>query len=186
MNCLTEAQLDAYVDRTLSGVEMAMVRDHLALCPDCLERYRAAQMMEDLLGQPFEVEPPALIERMVMRRLFSSIPRLSTVLLLSAGCILTVITWVYLAFDFAHNSLIRAYRMTTGRIAAQVSAIFDLIADIVETMASAVAALRKVGSILSGLPGVGLASALVLTVITLMAWGVWRKRRHMSLRSGKV
>ena len=186
MNCLTEEQLDGYMVRSLSGVEMAMVRDHLALCPDCLERYRTAQMLEDVLEQPIEVEPPAIIERMVMRRLFSSLPRLSTVLLLSAGCLLTVITWIYMVFDFAHNSLIRAYRMTTGRIAAQVSALFDLISDVVETMASAVAAVKKVGSILAGLPGMGLASVVTLSLMALLVWRVWRKSRHVALRSGKI
>lgn len=113
MACITNEILQEYIEGSLTTVEKSMVRDHLIVCDDCRERHEAFESLELTLRAPVFIEPPAVIEQNVLRTLFPRIPSYSSVFALIAASFLLLVTSIYVYFDFANNSLIKAVQLTS-------------------------------------------------------------------------
>ncbi|MCP4120308.1 MAG: hypothetical protein GY751_00975, partial [Bacteroidetes bacterium] len=70
MKCLTDINIEEYIDGALTNVESAIVRDHLIVCQSCNTRYESFYAMEKVLREPLFIEPPSIIERNVLKELF--------------------------------------------------------------------------------------------------------------------
>lgn len=127
MECLTDFKLYEYIDDGLGPVEKAMVRDHLIVCETCRLRHERFEMLESQLQEPVYIEPPAVIERNVLRTLFSPAPSLSSVLAFLAASFFLLVTGIYVYFDFANNSVFQAIQLashnTSSWLASTIKAI---------------------------------------------------------------
>lgn len=134
MGCLTNDKLNEYIEGGLTAVEKSIVRDHLIVCDSCRTRYEAYEMLEQTLNEPVYIEPPAAIEINVLRRLFPRIPSYSSIFALIAASFLLLVTSIYVYFDFAHNSIVRAIHLssysTSNWIASLVKAISTIFSSV--------------------------------------------------------
>ena len=140
MECLNSEKIEEYIDGALTNVENAMVRDHLIVCEKCRIEYEYYERLEKHLQEPVYITPPPEIERNVLRQLFPRIPALSSVLSLIAASLALVITWIYIYFDFANNSIIQALQLTSSKTSNWIGAIIKVIS----TIFSAVYAIFRV------------------------------------------
>lgn len=130
MECLTDIKIQEYVEDELNSVESAIVRDHLIVCEACKVKHDHYQRLENLLSRPLEITPPAIIERNVMNRLFPVLPSYSSIITLIAASFVLLITGIYIYFDFANNSIVRALQITSNNTSNWIASIITFISTI--------------------------------------------------------
>ncbi len=130
MECLNNKKIQEYIDGDLANVEKAMVRDHLIVCEKCKHEYEYYQRLEKYLQDPVYIKPPAVIERSVMKTLFPRMPAYSSIFALIAASFVLIVTWIYIYFDFANNSLIQALQLTSENTSNWIGAIIKVISSI--------------------------------------------------------
>jgi len=130
MECLHEIKLLEYIDAELTSVETAMVRDHLIVCNACNETYQHYLKLESQLNLPLELEPPSIIERSVMEKLFPVLPTYSSVFALIAAGFLLLVTGIYIYFDFANNSIVQALQLTAGNTSNFLGSVISFISTV--------------------------------------------------------
>ncbi len=134
MECLTNKKIHEYIEGILPAVEKSLVRDHLIVCGKCRAQYEAYERLEQTLNEPVYITPPAVIERNVLKQLFPLIPSYSSIFALIAASFLLLITSIYIYFDFANNSIVQAFQLTShntsnwiGSIIKAISTIFSAV-----------------------------------------------------------
>ncbi|MCK5057867.1 MAG: zf-HC2 domain-containing protein [Candidatus Aminicenantes bacterium] len=140
MECLNNEKIQEYINGELTTVENAMVRDHLIICKKCRFEYEYYERLEKYLEDPVYIKPPEVIERNVLKALFPRIPALSSVLALIAASFTLIITWIYIYFDFANNSIIQALQITSSKTSNFIASVIKIIS----TIFSAVYAIFKI------------------------------------------
>lgn len=123
MECLTKERIQDYIDGSLNSVENAMVRDHLIVCRECKKVYRQYEMLETHLMQPVELTPPPVIEQNVLSTLFPALPTYSSIMALIAASFVLLVTSIYVYFDFANNSIVQAFQLTSSSASNWIGAI---------------------------------------------------------------
>lgn len=134
MECLNSEQIQEYINGELTTVENAMVRDHLIVCEKCKLEYEYYERLEKYLEDPVYITPPQVIERNVLKALFPRIPALSRVLALIAASFTLIVTWIYIYFDFANNSIIQALQLTSSKTSNFIGAIIKIISTVFSTV----------------------------------------------------
>lgn len=130
MECLNHKKIQQTIDGDLTRVEKAMVRDHLIVCDRCRQEYEYHERLEQFLQEPVYIKPPEIIERSVMRTLFPRIPSYSSIFALIAASFVFIVTWIYIYFDFANNSLIQAIQMTSESTSNWIGSIVKFISTV--------------------------------------------------------
>ncbi len=132
MECLSETTLHEYIEGSLSAVEKSIIRDHLIVCTGCAARYEFYGNLEKSLSEPVFIAPPPIIEQNVLRMLFPRIPTYSSVFAFIAAGFLLLVTSIYIYFDFANNSIVQAFQLTShstsnwlGSIIKGISTVFS-------------------------------------------------------------
>jgi len=113
MECISDQKILESIEGQASKLEMSVYRDHLLVCPHCrqvADRYLALNRQ---LVKPVLYEPPLTIVRKVMATLYPDFPVYSSLLALIASSFVFLVTWIYIYFDFAHNSLVKALQLTS-------------------------------------------------------------------------
>lgn len=113
MGCYPDTQIQEYLAGELSNLEGNRIRDHLLTCRKCSEIADRYRKMEPFLQTPRLSEPPETIMENVLKRLYPQYPVYSSIAALIAASIVFLVTWIYIYFDFANNSLIKALHMTS-------------------------------------------------------------------------
>ncbi|MBN1195839.1 MAG: hypothetical protein JXA62_00370 [Candidatus Aminicenantes bacterium] len=116
MECPHNKVLVRYAENSLDPIQTAMIRDHLVGCAGCRSRLSQFLKVEEGLAHPPMRTPPTGIEKSVMRRLFPVLPTYGSVLTFVAAGFLLLVTWIYVYFDFANNSLVQAMQFTSNRL----------------------------------------------------------------------
>lgn len=134
MACLHDIKIQEYIEGGLPAVEKSLIRDHLITCAKCRAKYQGYEKLEKNLVDPVYITPPAIIEKNVLRILFPRIPSYSSVFALLAASFLLLITSIYIYFDFANNSMIQAFQLSShntsnwiGSIIKTISTIFSIV-----------------------------------------------------------
>jgi len=127
MECLNSFKIQEYIDGSLNSVENAMVRDHLILCESCRKTHQEYEKMEKFLLNPVEITPPPAIEYNVLKTLFPRIPTYSSIFTLIAASFLLLVTWIYIYFDFANNSIVKAFQLTSSNTSSWIGSIIKFI-----------------------------------------------------------
>ncbi len=134
MACLSEIKIQKYIEGGLAAVERSLVRDHLIVCVKCRTCYQRYEKLEKSLGEPVYITPPPIIERNVLRMLFPRIPSYSSIFALLAASFLLLIASIYIYFDFANNSIVQAFQLSShdtsnwlGSIIKAISTIFSTV-----------------------------------------------------------
>ena len=143
MECLSDEKLIEYVDKSLPSVERSLIRDHLVVCLHCQAKYKQYSRIENYLKEPVYQEPPPAIEKHVMRRIYSRIPTYSSVLTLIAASFVFLVSWIYVYFDFANNSMVRALQLTTADTSSWLGSVIKVISTIFTAVYGAFRAVNK-------------------------------------------
>ena len=143
MACLTENKIQEYIEKSLGTVENAMVRDHLIVCEDCKKKHDQLVRLEKLLGDPVMMEVPIEIEKVVMKKLFSNLPTYTSIFSLVAASFIFFVTWIYVYFDFANNSLIQAFKMATSGTSKWIGSIIQFISVVFSSVYTVFKAINK-------------------------------------------
>ncbi|MEN8154677.1 MAG: hypothetical protein ABFR75_11720 [Acidobacteriota bacterium] len=112
MKCLSESQLNKYASNSLPGVEASIARDHILSCRKCKNAIELYKQIEDGLNDPVMKNPPAIIEKNVMKKLYPKFSYISSILTLVAVSFLMLVAGIYIYFDFANDSIIKAFQLT--------------------------------------------------------------------------
>ncbi len=147
MACPSEITLQEHVEASLAPIEAAMVRDHLLACPQCTRRAVSYRALNRQLDTPRLLEPPAIILQNVMKTLYPELPTLPAVIALIAASMVFLITWIYVYFDFAHNSLVQAYRLAQGSTAGWIGGIVRVISTVFSAVHATFKALNAFGEV---------------------------------------
>jgi len=134
MACLSEIKIQKYIEGGLAAVERSLVRDHLIVCAKCRASYQRYEKLEKSLGEPVYITPPPIIERNVLRMLFPRIPSYSSIFALLAASFLLLITGIYIYFDFANNSIIQAFQLTSHDTSNWIGSIIKAISTVFSTV----------------------------------------------------
>jgi hypothetical protein len=130
MDCLKPDKIQHYIEKTLGSVEMSRIRDHLILCERCQLKYKQYVQIESSLADPDTVEPPAQIQRHVMKKIYAKLPTYSSIFTLIAASIVMLVSWIYIYFDFSNNSLIQALKLTSNSTSNWIGQVIKVISDI--------------------------------------------------------
>lgn len=166
MECLNEEKIHEYIDGSLTAVERSIARDHLIVCNRCRVRYEAYQKIEKSLCEPVYYTPPPIIERNVLNLLFPRIPSYSSIAALIAASFLLMVSSIYIYFDFANNSIVQAFRMTSHNTSNWLGAVIRAISTVFSAVYAVFKAVNKlieiIFSVNVGVEVVGLTVLLVL------------------------
>ncbi len=183
MECPRNETLTLYLEGALNPLEAAMIRDHLIDCAGCRSRLRQYQLLESSLVNPPMIPPPACIEKSVMRKLFPVLPTYGSVFAFVTASFLLLITWVYVYFDFANNSLVQAMQITSNRLFRFAGQLIQAIS----TVFSAVyASFRAISKLVSAVVNVQLHTEIVLFLTLIIAVGpIWALVHALNSRRRK-
>lgn len=174
MECLTDRKIQDYIEKQCSMVEQSMIRDHLIVCEKCRHRHRQYLMVETVLGDPDYVDPPKKIETQVMKRIYSRIPTLSSIISLIAASFVLLVSWVYIYFDFANNSLIQALRLTSDNTSNWIASIIKVISTVFSTVYAIYKTVNKFLDIIFNINiGIELFSFSVLILSVILFYAVY-------------
>lgn len=165
MECLSNHKIASYVEGSLSQVETSMIRDHLLHCANCRRLAERFSQLEENLSQPVLESPPPCIEKSVMHRLFPALPSYGAVAALVLASFLLLVSWIYIYFDFAHNSLIQAMQMTSNRVFHFMGGIIQVISAV---FSGVYAAFRAISKFLSVFLNLNVDGELILLFVVLM------------------
>ncbi|HDP94273.1 MAG TPA: zf-HC2 domain-containing protein [Candidatus Aminicenantes bacterium] len=168
MECPQNERLAHYVEGDLSPIQSAMIRDHLIHCKPCRSRLRQFQKVEAGLVYPPMRTPPLCIEKSVMRRLFPVLPTYGAVLAFVAASFLLLVTWIYIYFDFANNSLVQAMQVTSNRLFRFAGGIVQGISAVFSTVYASFKAFSK---LLSAVLNLQIQAELLLFMLLIAAMG---------------
>lgn len=186
MACLTDDKIQHYVEMELGNVERSLVRDHLIGCEKCSETCRRYETIQNALNEPVYQEVPLIVERYVMRKLFSPVPTYTSVLTFVAVSFIFLVSWIYIYFDFANNSLIQAFQITSSSTSKWVSSIIQFVSTVFSGVYTVIKALNKLFEIVFNVNiGIELFSLFMLVLTILFFYGVFQllfkknKNRHV-------
>lgn len=165
MECLTDIKIQDYLEGHLTSVENAMVRDHLIVCPHCSKTIETYELLEKSLFKPVEMTPPLVIEQNVMKALFPKLPSYSSIFALIAASFLLLITFVYTYFDFANNSIIQAFNLTTNQTTSWIGSVVRFIST---TFTSIYSVFKVVNRLLHVLFDVNLGVTFVVLIVSAL------------------
>lgn len=176
MECLDNIKIQDYVEGNLSSVENAMVRDHLIVCPACNALHDDYVKLEKFLINPVDIIPPDFIEKNVMKTLFPKLPTYSSIFSLIAASFILLVTSIYIYFDFANNSIVQAFQLTS-------TSTFDWIGSLVRFIVTTFSVISSIFKVLNQLIhfmlGINIGAevvGLVFIVLTfLVIYGLGRK-----------
>lgn len=141
MACLNDSKIQDYLEDGLNAMEKSLVRDHFITCPKCRTKYQDYEKLEKSLSKPVFITPPPIIEKNVLRKLFPYIPSYSSIFALLAANFLLLITIIYIYFDFANNSIVQAFQLSShnttnwiGSLIKDISTIFSTVYAIFKTI----------------------------------------------------
>jgi len=146
MACITDSKIQNYIVKDLNSIESAIIRDHLLTCQECKSKYEKYLKLERHLENPVYKAPPAVIERNVLRRLFPVLPTYSSIIALITVSIACLVSFIYIYFDFANNSIIQALRLTSNNTSNWIASIIKVISSI---FSGVYAVFKAVNSIIS-------------------------------------
>lgn len=134
MACLHDTKMQQFLEDDLNAVEKSLFRDHLITCAKCRVKYQGYEKLEKSLSKPVYITPPPIIEKNVLKILFPCIPSYSSIFALIAASFLLLITSIYVYFDFANNSIVRAFQLSShnttnwiGSLIKDISTIFSAV-----------------------------------------------------------
>ncbi|MCK4835863.1 MAG: hypothetical protein KAT17_04465 [Candidatus Aminicenantes bacterium] len=172
MECLSNQQIQDYIEKNGSFVERSIIRDHLIVCEKCQLRYKQYLQMENILTDPEYVVPPERIEKNVMKKIYSRFPAYSSLLSLIAASFVLLVSWIYIYFDFANNSLIQALKMTSDNTSSWIASVIKIISTIFSSVYAIYKTVSKFFDILFNI-NIGIEifslSILILTLILFYA-----------------
>jgi len=190
MKCPHNEKLALYIEGDLSPIESAIIRDHLIHCDGCRLRLRQFQGVEESLSQPPMRIPPPIIEKSVMRRLFPILPTYGSVFAFLAVSFFLLVTWIYVYFDFANNSLIQAMQVTSHRLFRFFGGILQGISTVFSGAYTGFKALSKLLSAVVNVQIHGEILLLLLLVMTFapayLAYRMLTPRRRKSQQSRAI
>jgi predicted anti-sigma-YlaC factor YlaD len=186
MACLSHEKIQAYIEKNLGNVERSLVRDHLIVCEKCRETCRQYEKIENALSEPAYVEVPEVVEKYVLRKLFSQVPTYTSVLALVAVSFVFLVSWIYIYFDFANNSLVQAFKITSSSTSKWISSIIQFISAVFSGVYTVIRTLNKFFEIVFNINiSVELFSVFILVLTLLIFYGVFQlvfrrgKSRHV-------
>lgn len=130
MKCLTDKQIQDYLENSIPAIEKSMTRDHLIVCTSCKQKIKQYKRIESILKKPVLRTPPEIIERNVLHRLFPMLPTYSSIFTCIALAFVTLISFIYIYFDFANNSIIQAFRLTSSNTSNWIASLIKGISNI--------------------------------------------------------
>lgn len=175
MGCLTEIKIQEYIDENLNTIESSIIRDHLIICEKCKNKYDNYKKVEKHLNNPVYINPPKVIERNVLRRIFPMLPAYSSIFVLIGLGFMLLITGIYIFFDFANNSIIQALQLTSNNTSNWVASIIKIISAFFSSIYAVFKALSTVfETIFNVNVGVEVIAAFVSVLFILLLYPVYR------------
>jgi len=127
MKCLNNKQINDYMEKTLNSMEYSLIRDHILSCGKCRESLKHYELIENNLKEPELKEAPAAIEQFVMRKLFPRFSHVASLITLIAASFMLLIVGIYIYFDFANDSMIKAFHLTKDNATSIISSIVKFV-----------------------------------------------------------
>lgn len=174
MKCLNNEQIIGYMEKSMKGVEFSMARDHILSCDSCRESLAHFELIEKNLDTPEMMEPPAVIQQYVMKKLFPKFSHVASLITLIAASFMLMIAGIYIYFDFANDSMIRAFQLTRDHATSVISSIVKFVSVIFSglmTMFKAVnSLLEAVLNIRIGVEVTGMIFAFILIFLSYLIY----------------
>ena len=176
MKCLSNERIIKYMERSLNSVEYAITRDHLLSCEKCKLAFRQLSLLEEGLGDPVLIEPPLEIEKFVMKKLFPGISHIASVISLIAASFFLLITWIYIYFDFANDSMIKAFQLTKDQAASLISGAVKFVSVIFSGLFTLFKAINTLLEVLLNVRiGVEITGMIIAFVLLTLSYLIYNK-----------
>jgi len=175
MACLADEKIQDYIEKNLGAVENSMVRDHLIVCESCKHKHDQFVRIESMLTDPVLMEVPLEIEKMVMKTLFSKLPTYTSIVTLVAASFMFFVTWIYVYFDFANNSLVQAFKMASNGTSKWIGSIIQFISVVFSSVYTVFKAINKFFAIVLNVHVGAELIGIFISILTLfMVYGALR------------
>jgi len=173
MECLDHKKILLYVEKGIAPVEQSIIRDHLILCEKCRLKYEQYLKMEKYLIEPEYVDPPKVIEKVVLKKIYSKLPTYSSILTLIAASFIFLVSWIYIYFDFANNSIVQAFRLTFDNTSSLFSSVVKTISSIFSSVYAVFKAVNKFIAVIFDVNiGIEVFSFSILVLTVLIIYGI--------------
>lgn len=166
MECITEQRIQDYLEGDLIGMETAMIRDHLLVCPTCSALSTTHTKINKRLQQPPLLNPPDTIIQAVLKTLYPEFPIYSSIAALIAASFVFLVTWIYIYFDFSNSSIIQALRLTSQSTSGWIA---DLIQVISTVFSMVYASFKAINSFLNYLLRINLGPDIVGGLVLVLS-----------------
>lgn len=172
MECLDNKKIHFYVEKGIAPVEQSIIRDHLVVCEKCRLQYEQYLKLEKYLSEPEYFEPPKVIEKQVLKKIYSKLPTYSSILTLIAASFVFLVSWIYIYFDFANNSILQAFHLTFNNTSSLFGSVIKIISSIFSSVYAVFKAINKFVEVIFDV-NIGIEifslSVLVLTILFIYA-----------------
>ncbi len=121
MKCLSNEKIIRYLEHSQNSMEYSLTRDHILSCEKCQNTLKYYELLESGLQEPECKEPPVEIEKNVMKKLFPRFSHIASLFSLIAASFMLLIAGIYIYFDFANDSMIRAFILTKDQATSVIS-----------------------------------------------------------------
>ncbi len=187
MKCLSNDKIIKYVEGELNGVEYSIVRDHFLSCEKCKESMEEFALIESELEKPLMIEPPDEIELKVMKKLFPRFSHVASVVSLVSASFLFLIAGIYVYFDFANDSMIKAFQMTTDKASSLISGIVRFVTTIFTGLFTIFKAVNAILEVLLDIKiGVGVTGTFFVLLMVGITYLLYSKFYVKINNSGKI
>jgi hypothetical protein len=161
------------MEGSLPAVEKSLIRDHLIVCEKCRVKLEAFERLEQTLNEPVYITPPAVIERNVLKHLFPLIPSYSSIFALIAASFLLLITSIYIYFDFANNSIVQAFQLTSHNTSNWIGSIIKAISTVFSAVYAVFKAINRFIEIIFRVDiGIEIIGLVVLLLLMLVFYSI--------------
>jgi hypothetical protein len=173
MECLNNHTIQQYIEGDLNNVEKSIVRDHLIVCERCQIEYQSYLKVDTSLKNPVYINPPSIIEKYVLKKLFPLIPSYTSIFVFIAASFLLMITGIYIYFDFANNSIVKALQLTSHNTTNWIGSIIKIISTVFSTVYAIFKAINKFFEIVFKINiGVEIIAIVILLILIAMFYSI--------------
>ncbi len=176
MKCLNDKKMIKYMEDELNGLEYSLARDHILSCGKCKQSLKSYESLEIELNKPDIKEPPAVIEKYVIDKLFPHLSHVASLVTFIAASFLLLITGIYIYFDFANDSMIKAFQLTKNQATSVISGTVKFISSVFSGLITVFKAINSLIEVLLNVRiGVEITGILFVLVLATLFYLIYNK-----------
>jgi len=176
MKCLSDKKIIEYTENEMNGVEYSLSRDHILSCEKCRQSVKSYELLETELKESENVIVPSEIEEYVTNKLFPCFSHAASLITLIVTSFMLLISGIYIYFDFANDSMIKAFQLTKDQTTSLISSIVKFVSSVFSGLLTVFKAVNSILEVLLNVRiGVEITGILFVVILAVLSYLIYNK-----------